>query len=78
MLLWLWLWHRPAAIALIGPLAWELLYATGAALKSKKKKKKIYNVKIKIFNTMTVECHFTLKKTQIYAKNDKEITAVLK
>ena len=30
----------PAATALIGPLAWEPLYATGAALKSKKKKKK--------------------------------------
>ena len=30
----LWLWHRPAAIALIRPLAWELLYARCAALKS--------------------------------------------
>ena len=27
------LWHRPAATALIGPLAWEPPYATGAALK---------------------------------------------
>ena len=33
----LWLWDRPAAI---GPLAWELPYTTGIALKSKKKKKK--------------------------------------
>ena len=32
----LWLWCRPAAAALIRPLAWELLYATGAALKRKK------------------------------------------
>ena len=32
------LWWRPAAVALIGPLAWELPYAVGAALKSKKKK----------------------------------------
>ena len=31
----LWLWHRPAAAALILPLAWELLYAIGVALKSK-------------------------------------------
>ena len=30
----LWLWHRPAATALIRPLAWELPYALGAALKS--------------------------------------------
>ena len=34
-LLWLWL----AAIALIGPLAWEPLCASGVALKSKKRKK---------------------------------------
>ena len=38
-LLWLWLWHRLAAVALIGPLAWEPPYASRAALKSKKKKK---------------------------------------
>ena len=34
----LWLWCRLAAIALIGPLAWELPYAAGVALKSRKKK----------------------------------------
>ena len=34
-----WLWYRPAAAALIRPLAWQLPYAAGAALKSKKKKK---------------------------------------
>ena len=27
----LWLWWRPAAAALIGPLAWEPPYAAGAA-----------------------------------------------
>ena len=36
----LWLWYRPAAVASIRPLAWELPYVTGAALKSKKKKKR--------------------------------------
>ena len=30
-----WLWHRPAATALIRPLAWERPYAAGVALKSK-------------------------------------------
>ena len=35
----LWLWGRLAAAAPIQPLAWELPYATGAALKKKKKKK---------------------------------------
>ena len=36
---WLWLWCRLAAVAPIQPLAWESLYASGAALKRKKKKK---------------------------------------
>ena len=34
----LWLWYRPAAIAPIHPLAWELSYVAGAALKRKKDK----------------------------------------
>ena len=33
-----WLWSRPAAVALIQPLAWEPPYAAGAALKSGKDK----------------------------------------
>ena len=36
----LWLWYRPAVAAPIQPLAWELSYAMGAALKEKEKKKK--------------------------------------
>ena len=36
----LWLWCRPAAVALILPLAWEPPYAAGAAIKNEKKKKK--------------------------------------
>ena len=36
----LWLWHWPAATALLGHLAWETPYAAGAALKRPKKKKK--------------------------------------
>ena len=34
----LWLWCRPAATALIRPLAWEPPYAAGAALKRPKNK----------------------------------------
>ena len=34
------LWHRPAATALIKPLAWELPYATGVALKRQKETEK--------------------------------------
>ena len=36
-LILLWLWPRLAATAPIGPLAWELSYAMGVALKFKKK-----------------------------------------
>ena len=35
----LWLWCRPAAIALIQLLAWEHPYAAGMDLKKKKKEK---------------------------------------
>ena len=36
----LWLWRRPAAVALIRPLAWESPYAAGATLKRTKKTKR--------------------------------------
>ena len=36
----LWLWCRTVAVARIQPLAWELLYAASAALKSKRKKER--------------------------------------
>ena len=40
----LWPWCRPAAEALIGPPAWELPYAAGAALKSPPPKKSFKKV----------------------------------
>ena len=44
--LWmLWLWHRPAAAALIQLLAWELPYVSDAAIKRKKKRKKTQLIK---------------------------------
>ena len=36
----LWVWHRPAAAAPIQPLAWELPYAVGTAIKSNNSNKK--------------------------------------
>ena len=39
----LWLWCTLAATALIGPLAWELPYATGVTLNKNKKKQKKKN-----------------------------------
>ena len=56
-LAWLWLWCRPAGIALIRSLAWELPYphASGAALKRQKPKKKkktsLYSHQLHIFPT---------------------------
>ena len=38
MLLWLWPWYRPAATALIRPLAWELPYNAGVARKNPTRK----------------------------------------
>ena len=35
----LWLWRRPVAVALIRPLAWELPYDAGMALKKRQKTK---------------------------------------
>ena len=53
----LWLWCRLAATAPIQPLAWELPYATGAALKKKKKRKvanTTYSFKISIIGVLAV------------------------
>ena len=36
----LWLWHRVATVAPVGPLAWELPYAEGIALKNRNKQTK--------------------------------------
>ena len=42
----LWLWCRLAAVAPIGPLAWEHPYAAGMALKTERKKKVLHYCKI--------------------------------
>ena len=38
----LWLWCRPAVIAVTRPLAWESPYAVGAAIEKTKRQKKNY------------------------------------
>ena len=38
-----WLWYRPAAIALTGPLAGDPPYAMGEVLKRKKKNRNVAN-----------------------------------
>ena len=51
----LWLWHRPAATALIRPLAWEPPYAVGAALKRQKTKDKNKTKQNKFWSIMLKE-----------------------
>jgi len=41
----LWLWYRPAAVALIRPLAWEPPYAAGVALEKAKRQNEINKIK---------------------------------
>ena len=38
--MWLWLWHRPEATALIQPLSWEPPFSVGR--QKKKKRKEIF------------------------------------
>ena len=51
----LWLWHRPASGAPILPLAWELKYPTGVALKRQKNENKnvLKHMKMEIEHTKT-------------------------
>ena len=51
----LWLWHRPAATALIRTLAWGPPYAVGAALEKTKKKKKKEDKRKSILGTVFKE-----------------------
>ena len=60
----LWLWHRPAATALIRTLAWELPYAVGAALeKAKKKKTSTLDNRV---NCIPLQTEVKIKKLQIH------------
>ena len=52
----LWLWRRLAAAALIQPLAWEFLYAIGAALKKEKTKNQASNKLFPAFFLGMVKC----------------------
>ena len=55
-LVWLWLWYRPAAVALMQPVAWEPPHAADVALKSKtnkqtNKQKKTENTRKVVFRS---------------------------
>ena len=62
----LWLRRKPAAAALIRPLAWELAYASGVALKSKKKKKINKDLLYSIGNSTQYSVIIYMGKDHIY------------
>ena len=68
MLLWLW----PAAAAPIQPLAWELPYASGVALKKKKAKK----IKINIYIYIYIHTH-TLRFNRTYNQEEYKKSRVI-
>ena len=59
----LWLWCRRGAVAVIGLIAWEPPYGTGAALKRQKKKKRERYESPRIKNLRTLELERTSKAT---------------
>ena len=62
----LWLWHRPAATALIQPLAWEPPYAAGAALEmAKRQKKKKFKCSQLIFSNSLNNLMLLLKNLKV-------------
>ena len=61
----LWLWCRPAATGLIQPLAWELVYAAGTALKSKKIKEEESMLEWKWLKTIWGYSPFHIKKIML-------------
>ena len=59
----LWLWHRPAATALIRPLAWEPPYAVGVAQENTQKRPK-----------KKVKC--AIQWFLVYSKSCTSVTAI--
>ena len=70
----LWLWRRLAATALIRPLAWELPYATGMALKSKTKFKKNKNLGNKKKSAIVL---IFIKNTHLCVENMKYVNRLM-
>ena len=66
------LWHRPAAVAPIGPLAWELPYATSAALKRKKKERKENSVGLHQLLKVVFKGLISVETPKIYANFAKD------
>ena len=68
----LWLWHRPAVVALIRPLAWEPPYASGAALKRQKDQKKMQVITTVMYHLTSVRMVIINKSTNNNAREGVE------
>ena len=72
----LWLWCRPASIALIRPLAWELPYAASEAIKEKKTTTQASTQSVQIWwypevitrESLSFSTHFPLKNVGFSSK----------
>ena len=65
----LWLWRRPAAMAVIRPLTWEPLYATGAAQEMAKRHTKKMNsivTGLQVFMNILERSSYYLSKHVIF------------
>ena len=85
-LAWLWLWCRLATTAPIRPLAWELPYAVGLALKRQKRKKTKKNLPkvtslhcseeiqslISVAHTLSLLKPFAVEKMTLLSYTEKE------
>ena len=68
----LWLWCRSAVVAPIGPLAWEPLYAEGAALKSKKPNKRKQKKKGKCAKAQRQSLNFCKDRISVHLRCKKQ------
>ena len=72
----LWLWHRPAAAALIRPLAWEPPYAESAALKRQKIKNKDYRENLRFILIVIQVFKNHIGRIPFVAKQAKNPTSI--
>ena len=65
----LWLWCRPAVVAQIRPLAWELPYAASVALKSQKNR--LWEESVLFCLSLKNRVDWNLERLELYSKMSK-------
>ena len=72
--MWLWLWHRLAAAALIQPLARELPYAAGMTIKRKKTTLSLYHTVLA--DSPSISTKFVLEEYPLLTLTGAQLTAM--